>query len=561
MYTKVSAADDLNDATDTAETKDAAPASDEKENAVAATTAEGGSNEGPAQDLEPSEGDPLSATANHNLPGAGINKFALAEFLASGGVEFTGSDREYGFVRGQQLSKEQPYFEVTIVVDREDGIGIGLCGNKVMSGAMPGWPAYPSIGYHSDDGGLFQGRNYGMPFGPPCHAGDRMGCGVLFSAGGVAETVVFTKNRELIGWVPLPASGMLFPVVASAAPAVANLDLKAELPSFPPACWVKTGTAEAIAFSNLALAVASAKDGDIVTANGGVHAFNKGLAVTRSITICGVEGKELAAEPELRGGEDFVIDSKGIKVRLKGLSIKSFGGDKSAGWEELGGAGGVCARQGSITIESCKISSQNGTGVVSTLLCQLHASHTNVGPCGRHGIVFFAQGKGGIFAPGEGSVETSRNDRGVQLLDGVTVRDCEEVGVAVNPPKGSKGSVTITGCSVEACKDGLVVHPAKVTLQSSSFVGCRRNAIKVLSWRSEGLACEVQCKECTIKDCPMGLRAEGGGGVAKIGWDNSNTIQECITSFACEEGGVIDQHTEPSGEESEYSEYSESSGG
>jgi len=44
MYTKVSAADDLNDATDTAETKDAAPASDEKENAVAATTAEGGSN-------------------------------------------------------------------------------------------------------------------------------------------------------------------------------------------------------------------------------------------------------------------------------------------------------------------------------------------------------------------------------------------------------------------------------------------------------------------------------------------------------------------------------------
>lgn len=43
----------------------------------------------------------------------------------------------------------------------------------------PGW-SKGSIGYHADDGKIFIGSGVGDPFGPRCHKGDRMGCGILF---------------------------------------------------------------------------------------------------------------------------------------------------------------------------------------------------------------------------------------------------------------------------------------------------------------------------------------------------------------------------------------------
>jgi hypothetical protein len=43
----------------------------------------------------------------------------------------------------------------------------------------PGWNK-GSIGYHADDGKIFIGSGVGAPFGPRCHKGDRMGCGILF---------------------------------------------------------------------------------------------------------------------------------------------------------------------------------------------------------------------------------------------------------------------------------------------------------------------------------------------------------------------------------------------
>ena len=36
-----------------------------------------------------------------------------------------------------------------------------------------------SIAYHADDGKVFVGSGVGSPFGPRCHKGDIMGCGVL----------------------------------------------------------------------------------------------------------------------------------------------------------------------------------------------------------------------------------------------------------------------------------------------------------------------------------------------------------------------------------------------
>lgn len=214
------------------------------------------------------------ATASSGTPHPTIGKFGFVKFSGLK-VEFTGAaesvtthHREYGFVRGKsKLSKERPYVEMTIVVDRADGIGLGVCGDDVYAGAMPGWPSYPSIGYHSDDGGLFyqEYAGRGLDFGGTCHAGDRMGVGALFSAGGVAETVVFTRNGELAGWAPITEPDMLYVVAAATAPAVVTLNFEASLPRLLPAAWLQTqgGSPEdATAFSNLALAVAAATDGD-----------------------------------------------------------------------------------------------------------------------------------------------------------------------------------------------------------------------------------------------------------------------------------------------------------
>ena len=44
---------------------------------------------------------------------------------------------------------------------------------------MPGWDK-GSIAYHADDGKVFIGCGVGEVFGPKCHKGDIMGCGIFF---------------------------------------------------------------------------------------------------------------------------------------------------------------------------------------------------------------------------------------------------------------------------------------------------------------------------------------------------------------------------------------------
>ena len=64
---------------------------------------------------------------------------------------------------------------------------------------MPGWDQN-SCGYHADDGNLYHERGSGTTFGPTCTDGDRMGCGVDFSAdyGSGYVDVFFTKNGEQV---------------------------------------------------------------------------------------------------------------------------------------------------------------------------------------------------------------------------------------------------------------------------------------------------------------------------------------------------------------------------
>ncbi len=58
-------------------------------------------------------------------------------------------------------------------------IAIGLARKDYPKNRHPGWNK-GSIAYHADDGKVFMGSGVGAPFGPRCHKGDIMGCGVLF---------------------------------------------------------------------------------------------------------------------------------------------------------------------------------------------------------------------------------------------------------------------------------------------------------------------------------------------------------------------------------------------
>ncbi|CAM6053563.1 unnamed protein product [Sphagnum tenellum] len=72
------------------------------------------------------------------------------------------------------------YFEIEIVDPGASCyIAIGLARRDYPKNRHPGWNK-GSIAYHADDGKVFVGSGVGAPFGPRCHKGDVMGCGVLF---------------------------------------------------------------------------------------------------------------------------------------------------------------------------------------------------------------------------------------------------------------------------------------------------------------------------------------------------------------------------------------------
>ena len=112
----------------------------------------------------------------------------------------TSDDYSVGGIRMKQaVSKEWNYFEVTLTATDEDGaIAIGIGHEKYPLCNMPGWGA-GSIGYHSDDGGLFHGACIPKLCVPTCTTGDRMGCGVDFTQSENGHVRVwFTKNDEVV---------------------------------------------------------------------------------------------------------------------------------------------------------------------------------------------------------------------------------------------------------------------------------------------------------------------------------------------------------------------------
>lgn len=101
----------------------------------------------------------------------------------------------------KQLNVDQNYFELEIV-NRGVGsaISIGVVGSEYPLDKHAGWHKN-GIGYHSDDGRLFNENSVGQLFGPACSSGDRMGCGIDFGKEALSGsvTVFFTKNGQRIG--------------------------------------------------------------------------------------------------------------------------------------------------------------------------------------------------------------------------------------------------------------------------------------------------------------------------------------------------------------------------
>ena len=100
----------------------------------------------------------------------------------------------------EPMSHKFNYFEYEII-DRGEScaIGIGVGELNYPLDRMPGWNAN-GIGYHADDGCLFNQSGSGIRLGPTSTTGDRMGCGVDFDTdvGYGYVSIFFTKNGQQV---------------------------------------------------------------------------------------------------------------------------------------------------------------------------------------------------------------------------------------------------------------------------------------------------------------------------------------------------------------------------
>ena len=101
----------------------------------------------------------------------------------------------------QPITPDQNYFEYQITCRGvECAINIGVVGLDYPLNSHPGWNK-EGIGYHADDGYLYENGAGRHGFGPTCTTGDRMGCGIDSESEGSSDyvKVFFTKNGQQVG--------------------------------------------------------------------------------------------------------------------------------------------------------------------------------------------------------------------------------------------------------------------------------------------------------------------------------------------------------------------------
>ena len=121
-------------------------------------------------------------------------------------LEYTGSGgdvQDVGIAQSKfPISRTNHYFEMEILGTGTHGaLAIGLAKTTYPLHRHPGWNP-GAVGYHADDGKLFQEKGYGDQFGPTCTEGDTMGCGIHFSLqsteDGASETDSGSDGEQLL---------------------------------------------------------------------------------------------------------------------------------------------------------------------------------------------------------------------------------------------------------------------------------------------------------------------------------------------------------------------------
>ncbi len=375
-----------------------------------------------------------------------------------------GNKRSY-VVAKKPLDGRHPYFEV---LSRGNGlVGLGLCCSTPRKGiveGMPGWNP-DEIGYHGDDGHLYEGKGSGKPLGKKFGAGDRVGCGVLFKDTG-AKTVYFVVNGSVVGVVPF--RGEIFPVVAGNSDKddfarLTRVDILLEIS--PPSQVLASveaftsrilvhgaGNADAF-FGDLSAALAYANAGQTVTLSPGTYLLPRTIVVDKAVTIKGQAG---ASDTKVCAGEgcgEFMFQIK-EKVSISDLTMQGTA-DCS-----------VLSHEQDININNCRMlfdmSSKEvpeaagtyGGCVVVSFSGILKCSKCVIGPCKTCGIVL-------CNMSGKTPSQIAISDTNF-IRCGTNGIECEQRGA----------TLSVKDCQMDKCGLGIrCTGPSKLSLQGSKIVG------------------------------------------------------------------------------------------
>jgi hypothetical protein len=443
---------------------------------------------------------------------------------------FVRNERSY-VVAKKPLDDKHSYFEV---LSRGNGVvGLGLCCNTSRKGTVEGMPGSnpDEIGYHGEDGHLFEGKGSGKPLGKKFGAGDRVGCGVLFKDT-KATTVYFMVNGSVVGVVPF--RGEIFPVVAGKSDnddfaRLIRVDILfdisppsqvlASVEAFTSRILVHgAGNADAT-FGDLSAALEYAKAGQTVTLSAGTYFLPKTIVVDKAVTINGQAG---ASDTTVCAGEgcgEFMFQIK-EKVSISDLTLQG-----NADCAVLSHEQDIhiikCTILVDITSKESREATKYGGSAVVSFSGILKCSNCVIGPCKNCGVIVQGASTCKVGVEGVdyrvGGADyflVSKRHPLIQIL-----RENREMFNADidkhQPINGEWHKITRSVFNHYCCNESEKT-PSEIVISDTNFIRCGTVGIKCLQ---RGATLEV--KDCHMDTCGLGIWCTGP---SKLSLQGSNIV-------------------------------------